>query len=212
MKDVTKNLQIGDLSYEIYSLNELMALSGKSCAHFPYSLKVLLENLLRNNNGVTVTDDDIHALLSWSRNNVPAKDVNFYPSRVVMQDFTGVPAVVDLAALRDAIKESGGDPQLINPQIPVDLVIDHSVMVDYFGSPDAFQKNVEKEFERNGERYRLLNGRRKSLKISEWFRRAQVSCIRSIWNISAKLSGRTTSMANVWLFRIRWWVPIAIRL
>lgn len=156
MKEVTKLLQVENNSYKFYSLNELNTLSGKDCSRFPYSLKILLENLLRNKNGITVTEGDIKALLSWSKVNVPDKDINFYPSRVVMQDFTGVPAVVDLAALREAILESGGAPGIINPEIPVDLVIDHSVMVDYFGSQEAFQQNVEKEFERNSERYRLL--------------------------------------------------------
>jgi len=164
MKEVKKLLHVDDHSYEFYSLNELNNISEKNCTTFPYSLKILLENLLRNRNGITVTDEDIEALLSWSKDNIPNKDINFYPSRVVMQDFTGVPAVVDLAALREAILENGGDPGIINPQIPVDLVIDHSVMVDYFGSKEAFQKNVGKEFERNSERYRLLKWAQKVFK------------------------------------------------
>ena len=156
MKDVKKVLRVADSAYEFYSLAALSKIAGKDCAAFPYSLKILLENLVRHHDGVTVTDDDLDALLSWSPNRVPDQDLNFYPSRVVMQDFTGVPAIVDLAAMREAMLAQGGDARRINPQIPVDLIIDHSVMVDYFGSPEAFRKNVAKEFERNSERYRLL--------------------------------------------------------
>jgi aconitate hydratase len=164
MNDVQKLLHVADQTYTFYSLQALMSHTGKDCTTFPYSLKILLENLLRHRDGISVTDAQIDALLSWSKDRVPKQDINFYPSRVVMQDFTGVPAVVDLAALREAIVANGGDPRLINPQIPVDLVIDHSVMVDEFGSPAAFQKNVEKEFERNSERYRLLKWAQKVFK------------------------------------------------
>jgi aconitate hydratase len=154
--DVKRTLSVDGKEYDFFSLRELEKLLKIDISRFPYSLKVLLENLTRHNDGTTVTDNDVKTLASWSAGHVPEKEINFYPSRIVMQDFTGVPAVVDLAAMRDAIIRAGGDAEIINPMIPVDLVIDHSVMVDYFGGPDSFQKNVAKEFERNSERYRFL--------------------------------------------------------
>ena len=117
---------------------------------------MLLENLLRNENGKTVVKDDISAVLGWLKNKSSDREISYHPARVVMQDFTGVPAVVDLAAMRDAMKNLGGDAQKINPQVPVDLVIDHSVMVDKFGTPSSFKENVELEYERNKERYQFL--------------------------------------------------------
>ena len=122
----------------------------------PFSLKVLLENLLRHEDGRTVTADDIRGIALWLQERKSDREIAFRPARVLMQDFTGVPAVVDLAAMRDAMAKLGGDPQKINPLAPVDLVIDHSVMVDAFGSDRSFQINVEKEYERNGERYAFL--------------------------------------------------------
>ena len=120
-------------------------------------MKVLLENLLRFEDGRTVTKADIEAIAAWLDNRGKAeKEIAYRPARVLMQDFTGVPAVVDLAAMRDAMKNLGGDPRKINPLVPVDLVIDHSVIVDEFGTPQAFDRNVELEYERNGERYRFL--------------------------------------------------------
>ena len=154
--DVRRTLKVDGKEYDYFSLKELEKTLDIDLSSFPYSLNVLLENLIRNNDGTTVTDDDVDAFASWTKNHVPELEINFYPSRVVMQDFTGVPAVVDLAAMRDAIIRAGGDSNKINPMIPVDLVIDHSVMVDYYGSPDSFRKNVAKEFERNTERYRFL--------------------------------------------------------
>ncbi|MCK5569813.1 MAG: aconitate hydratase AcnA, partial [Spirochaetes bacterium] len=154
--DVRRTLKVDGKEYDYFSLKELEKALDRDLSSFPYSLKVLLENLIRNNDGTTVTDDDVNTFASWTKNHVPGQDINFYPSRVVMQDFTGIPAVVDLAAMRDAIIRTGGDSNKINPMIPVDLVIDHSVMVDYYGSPDSFRKNMAKEFERNTERYRFL--------------------------------------------------------
>ncbi len=154
--DVRRTLKVDGKEYDYFSLKELEKTLAIDLSSFPYSLKVLLENLIRNNDGTTVTDDDVDAFASWTKNHVPELEINFYPSRVVMQDFTGIPAVVDLAAMRDAIIRAGGDSNKINPMIPVDLVIDHSVMVDYYGSPDSFRKNMAKEFERNTERYRFL--------------------------------------------------------
>ncbi len=124
--------------------------------HLPYSLRILLENLLRREDGKTVKADDVRALTAWSGKSVPSQEIAFMPSRVLLQDFTGVPAVVDLAAMRDAMKALGGDPGLINPLQPAELVIDHSVQVDEFGTPQAFQLNAELEFSRNKERYAFL--------------------------------------------------------
>ena len=150
-----QQLVVADQTYTYYSLPEL-AKTYPYIHKLPYSLKVLLENLLRNHDGDTVTDDDIIAVANWADNKGDANEIAFRPARVLMQDFTGVPAVVDLAAMRDAMSAIGGDPEKINPLSPVDLVIDHSVMVDYFGSDDSLEKNTQVEFERNAERYEFL--------------------------------------------------------
>src|SRR5713101_7053663 len=146
-------LNAGDRSYEIWSL---AALPQDKLARLPYSLKILLENLLRFEDGVSVTRADIEALLEWDPQATPAHEIAFTPARVILQDFTGVPCVVDLAAMREAMKRAGGDPQKINPLVPVDLVIDHSVQVDEFGTQFALINNGRKEFERNLERYEFL--------------------------------------------------------
>jgi aconitate hydratase len=148
------DLEVGGRSYEIYRLDALQ--SKYDVARLPFSLKVLLENVLRNEDGVGVRPDDVEALATWDHTAEPAKEIAFTPARVVMQDFTGVPAVVDLAAMRDAMADLGGDPNKINPLVPAELVIDHSVQVDVFGTRDAFRINAEKEFERNSERYAFL--------------------------------------------------------
>jgi aconitate hydratase len=151
-----KTLKVGARTYEYFSLPEAEknGLSGSS--RLPISLKVLIENLLRHEDGRSVTADDVHAVVDWLKDRTSTREIAYRPARVLMQDFTGVPAVVDLAAMRDAMKALGGDPSKINPLVPVDLVIDHSVQVDFFGSPDAFKKNVEIEYERNKERYEFL--------------------------------------------------------
>ena len=151
------SLIVGTKTYSIFSLPlaEKNGLAG--IAQLPYSMKVLLENLLRFEDGRTVLKADIEAIAAWMVDKGSAqKEIAYRPARVLMQDFTGVPAVVDLAAMRDAMKNLGGDPQKINPLVPVDLVIDHSVIVDEFGTPQAFARNVELEYQRNGERYRFL--------------------------------------------------------
>ena len=130
--------------------------TAASIEHLPYSLRILLENLLRREDGKAVKADDVRALTAWNGKSVPSQEIAFMPSRVLLQDFTGVPAVVDLAAMRDAMKALGGDPALINPLQPAELVIDHSVQVDEFGTPQAFQLNAELEFSRNKERYAFL--------------------------------------------------------
>src|SRR5271167_1955200 len=148
-------LRVGSKQFEIYRLSAVEA-HGCSIRHLPYSLRILLENLLRREDGKSVKADDVRALTSWNSKSVPVQEIAFMPSRVLLQDFTGVPAVVDLAAMRDAMKTLGGDPTLINPLQPAELVIDHSVQVDEFGTPQAFQLNAELEFSRNKERYAFL--------------------------------------------------------
>jgi aconitate hydratase len=148
-------LRVGSKQFEIYRLSAVEA-HGCSIGHLPYSLRILLENLLRREDGKAVKADDVRALTGWSGKSVPSQEIAFMPSRVLLQDFTGVPAVVDLAAMRDAMKTLGGDPGLINPLQPAELVIDHSVQVDEFGTPQAFQLNAELEFSRNKERYAFL--------------------------------------------------------
>ncbi|HET6342462.1 MAG TPA: aconitate hydratase AcnA [Gemmatimonadota bacterium] len=148
-------LQVGGRTYTVWSL-ERFAASGHDLARLPYSLKILLENLLRNEDGVSVTAADVEALAGWDPEAAPSHEIAFMPARVLLQDFTGVPALVDLAAMRDAMAEMGGDPAKINPQIPADLVIDHSVQVDAYGREAAFLINAEREYERNRERYAFL--------------------------------------------------------
>jgi aconitate hydratase len=149
------NLTVGDRTYAYYSLPKAAAQLG-DISRLPFSMKVLLENLLRFEDGTTVTRDDLQAMVDWQKERMISREIQYRPSRVLMQDFTGVPAVVDLAAMRDAMKQLGGDPQKINPLVPVNLVIDHSVMVDEFGTPKSFDRNVELEYARNGERYEFL--------------------------------------------------------
>jgi aconitate hydratase len=152
-----QTLKVGDKSYIYYSLVEAEKNGLTGASKLPFSMKVLLENLLRYEDGRTVTKTDIEAVAAWLNNKgKDEKEIAYRPARVLMQDFTGVPAVVDLAAMRDAMKNLGGDPRKINPLVPVDLVIDHSVIVDEFGTPRAFDRNVELEYQRNGERYRFL--------------------------------------------------------
>jgi len=146
-------LQVGDRSYEIWSL---AALPAEKVARLPYSLKILLENLLRYEDGVNVTRADIDALLNWDPAATPSYEIAFTPARVILQDFTGVPCVVDLAAMRDAIVKLGGDAERVNPLAPAELVIDHSVQVDEYGTPGSLAANTRIEFARNGERYAFL--------------------------------------------------------
>ena len=138
--------------YEIYRLPALK----KDVSTLPYSLKVLLENLLRFEDNKTVTPDDIEAIINWDPNAEPSQEIAYRPARVLMQDFTGVPAVVDLAAMRDAMKALGGDPEKINPLQPAELVIDHSVQIDSFGKKDSVDLNAKIEYQRNQERYAFL--------------------------------------------------------
>src|SRR4029078_9101979 len=146
-------LTVGDRSYEIWRLD---ALPQEKVARLPYSLKILLENLLRFEDGVNVTRADIEALLNWDPAASPSHEIAFTPARVILQDFTGVPCVVDLAAMRDAIVKLGGDAEKVNPLAPAELVIDHSVQVDEYGTAGSLRPNNKNEFQRNGERYSFL--------------------------------------------------------
>ncbi|KMS71858.1 aconitate hydratase [Streptomyces viridochromogenes] len=149
--DARSTLQVGDESYEIFRLDKV-----EGAARLPYSLKVLLENLLRTEDGANITADHIRALGSWDSQAQPSQEIQFTPARVIMQDFTGVPCVVDLATMREAVKALGGDPAKVNPLSPAEMVIDHSVIADKFGTNDAFKQNVDLEYGRNKERYQFL--------------------------------------------------------
>jgi aconitate hydratase len=156
-------LSVGDTQYAIFSLDAI-AKTFPAAARLPYSLKVLLENLLRCEDGLTVRPEDIEALVKWGPKSRPTKEIAFMPARVLLQDFTGVPAIVDLAAMRQAMLQLGGDARTINPLLPAELVIDHSVQVDQFGTAQAFQQNEKFEFERNRERYAFLRWGQKAFK------------------------------------------------
>src|ERR1700693_5989019 len=149
-------LKVGSKTYAYYSLPVAEKNGLKGISRLPFSMKVLLENLLRNEDGRSVSKEDIQACAQWLKTKTSEREIAFRPARVLMQDFTGVPAVVDLAAMRDAMKALGGAPKRINPLVPVDLVIDHSVAVTFFGDNSAFKKNVEEEYRQNEERYRFL--------------------------------------------------------
>ena len=147
-KDV---LDVNGTQYEIYRLRAL-----KGAENLPYSLKILLENLLRTEDGANVTQEHIKALAEWDPEAQPNTEIQFTPGRVIMQDFTGVPCIVDLATMREAIEDLGGDAARVNPLSPAELVIDHSVQIDSFGNADAIERNMDIEYQRNGERYQFL--------------------------------------------------------
>ena len=149
------SLKVGDTSYDYYRLDAVTG-EGLDVSTLPFSLKVLLESLLRTEDGADITKADIEALAGWDANAEPSKEIQFTPARVIMQDFTGVPCVVDLATMREAMADLGGDATKINPLAPAEMVIDHSVIADVFGTPEAFERNVEIEYERNRERYQFL--------------------------------------------------------
>ena len=151
-----REIKVRGGTYTYYDLGEAEKNGLSGISKLPRSLKVLLENLLRHEDGNTVKKEDIQAVADWLKTKTSTHEIAYRPARVLMQDFTGVPAVVDLAAMRDAMVNLGGKADAINPLNPVHLVIDHSVMVDYYGTKTAFKKNVEREYERNGERYDCL--------------------------------------------------------
>ncbi|WP_313817453.1 aconitase family protein, partial [Citricoccus sp.] len=144
-------LDVKGAEYEIFRLNKV-----EGAQKLPYSLKVLLENLLRTEDGANITADHVRALASWDPTAQPDTEIQFTPARVLMQDFTGVPCVVDLATMREAIKDLGGDANRVNPLAPAELVIDHSVQIDSFGNDQAIERNMDIEYQRNGERYQFL--------------------------------------------------------
>ncbi|CAA9515137.1 MAG: Aconitate hydratase [uncultured Sphingomonas sp.] len=204
-------LEVGGKRYAYYSLEKAGAALG-DVSRLPYSMKVLLENLLRFEDGVTVTQDDLKAMADWQKERRIAREIQYRPARVLMQDFTGVPAVVDLAAMRDALKNLGGDPQRINPLVPVHLVIDHSVMVDEFGTPKAFEEKMDLEYFPNGEGYEFLKWVSRAFDIFRVAPRERASATRSIWSISPRPSGpRPISRGRKWPIPTRWLAPTATR-
>src|ERR687895_2826678 len=152
--DARSTLEVGGTEYEIFRLGALQA--RYDVARLPYTLRILLENVLRHEGAGAVTRDDVESVARWAATDEPTREISFTPGRVLLQDFTGVPAIVDLAAMRDAMRDLGGDPARINPLLPAELVIDHSVQVDEFATRLAIVRNAELEFERNRERYAFL--------------------------------------------------------
>jgi aconitate hydratase len=161
-QEFTRQIKVNNSPYEIADISLLQEKGISDINKLPFSIRILVENLLRKLDGRIVRKEDVLKIAGWKKRYDEPVEIPFHPARVLMQDFTGVPAVVDLAAMRDAVKDLGGDPMNINPLVPVDLIIDHSVQVDYFGTRDALQKNVAKEYERNRERYALLKWAQKS--------------------------------------------------
>ena len=160
-QEFLQDITVSGKTYSVYN-PMLLTSQGVNIDRLPFSIRVLLENILRNMNGTTVTEKDLNQISNWKPCYIEPVEIPFHPGRVLMQDFTGVPAVVDLAAMRDAMKAQGGDPKKINPLIPVDLVVDHSVQVDHYGTPQALEQNVTKEYQRNGERYAFLKWAQKN--------------------------------------------------
>ncbi|MFO7972733.1 MAG: aconitase family protein, partial [Desulfobacterales bacterium] len=161
-QEFIRQIKVNSREYDISDISLLQKKGIAKIDTLPFSIRILVENLLRKLDGRTVRQEDVLKITGWKKRYDEPVEIPFHPARVLMQDFTGVPAVVDLAAMRDAVKDLGGDPVKINPLVPVDLIIDHSVQVDYFGTHDALQKNVAKEYERNRERYALLKWAQKS--------------------------------------------------
>ena len=161
-KDFIRQINIKGTDYTVSDITMLEKKEIANIGRLPFSIRILVENLLRKLDGRIVTWEDLKNIAGWKRTYKNPVEIPYHPARVLMQDFTGVPAVVDLAAMRDAVKDMGGDPNAINPLVPVDLIIDHSVQIDYFGTTDAFSKNMQKEFQRNKERYSLLKWAQKS--------------------------------------------------
>ncbi|MBW2485830.1 MAG: aconitate hydratase, partial [Deltaproteobacteria bacterium] len=160
--DYRSQIEIAKGKFDFFDITRLEKNGIADIHRLPYSIKILVENLLRKMDGRVVLEEDLKNIARWQKSYDTPVEIPYHPARVLMQDFTGVPAVVDLAAMRDAVKDLGGDPQKINPLVPVDLIVDHSVQVDYFGSADAITRNVAKEYERNGERYALLKWAQKN--------------------------------------------------
>lgn len=203
-----KTLAVDGKTYHYCSLPEASKNGLGDISRLPITLKVLLENLLRHEDGSVVTADDVKALPAWIKTKTSTHEIAFHPARVLMQDFTGVPAVVDLAAMRQAMKDMSGDPKKINPLSPVDLVIDHSMMVDHFGSPDALQKNVDLEFSRNMERYQFLKWAQNSLDNFRVVPPGTGIChqvnleylAKVVWHKQTEGASKGSSAAEVWAY------------
>jgi hypothetical protein len=192
-------LKVDDTEYVYYSLVEAEKNGLTGIAALPFSMKVILENLLRNEDGRSVTKDDILSVVAWLTNKGNAEaEIAYRPARVLMQDFTGVPAVVDLAAMRDAMVALGGDPQKINPLVPVDLVIDHSVIVDEFGTPQALRTMSSTNTSATASATASSNGASRRSATSAWCPPAPASATRSTSNISARPSGPRMKAARSW--------------
>ncbi|MEJ2157535.1 MAG: aconitate hydratase AcnA [Desulfobacteraceae bacterium] len=161
-QDYVKELSVDGKTYKYYDIRQLSEKGIGDIDRLPFSIRILVENLLRKLDGRVVSEEDLKAIVNWQPTYDAPVEIPYHPARVLMQDFTGVPAVVDLAAMRDAVNDLGGDPRKINPLVPTELVVDHSIQVDYYGSPDCLEKNVAKEYERNTERYKLLKWAQKS--------------------------------------------------
>jgi len=170
--DAKQKLSVAGKEYSFYNINKA------STKKLPYSLNILLENLLRTEDGKNITKDHINTLANWDAKAEPSNEIQFTPARVIMQDFTGVPCVVDLATMREAVAELGGDPQQINPLAPAEMVIDHSVVIDVAGTADAAERNVEFEYQRNGERYQFLRWGQGAFQDFKVVPLEQVSCTR----------------------------------
>jgi aconitate hydratase len=160
--DFTTTVNMNQKSYNLFDINKLEENNIADISRLPFSIKILVENLLRNFDGRIVKEENLIAIANWQKHYTSPVEIPYHPARVLMQDFTGVPAVVDLAAMRDAVENLGGDPKKINPLVPVELIVDHSVQIDYFGSDESLKKNVDLEYRRNGERYKLLKWAQKS--------------------------------------------------
>lgn len=181
--DQLDTLKVDGKDYEYYRIADLPGID-----HLPYSLKVLVENLVRNIDGANITDDHVKALLDWDPAAQPSHEIQFTPSRVVMQDFTGVPCIVDLATMRDAVKDLGGDPEVINPQVQSDMVIDHSVQIDKYGIADAVDKTWTSNTSATANGTSSCVGVSRHSGTSAWYRRERASSTRSISNISPRSS------------------------
>ena len=223
--DARSTLEVGGREYEIHRLDALQ--KRFDVARLPYSIKVLLENTLRLEDGHAVTSSDVESIATWDAKAQPSVEIPFQPARVLMQDFTGVPAVVDLAAMRDAMEDLGGDPSVINPLVPVDLVIDHSVQVDAFGNQKAFAINEERDYERNGERYAFLRWGQEAFDNFRVVPPATGICHqvnleylgRGVWTSDAasshgddsRAAGRLRAMRPFRPTPTRWWAPTPTR-
>ena len=204
-----RKVTIQKKEYRFFDIGLLEKKGVAKISRLPFSIRILVENLLRKMDGRVVKESDVLNIARWKKRYAAPQEIPYHPARVLMQDFTGVPAVVDLAAMRDAVKDLGGDPAKINPLVPVDLIVDHSIQVDAWGTADALTENVAREYERNGERYALLKWAQES------FDRFQVVPPNSgichqvnLEYIGRVITGRKRSRAGCWPTPTRWWGSI----